>query len=58
MEKKLMIILIIKLIPHGKIKNIMKWLKEIGEYSDKIIKYLSKEEESPSLSDNGMMVIS
>lgn len=58
MEKKLMIILIIKQIHPGKIKNMNKWLKGIGEYSGKITKYSLKEEEYHSLSDNGMMVTS
>ena len=32
-------------LKHGKIKNINKWHREIGEYLDKICKYLLKEEE-------------
>ena len=56
MVRKLTITSIIKQKAHGKIKYINKWLKEIGEYSDKITRYLLKVVKFHSRSDNGMMV--
>ncbi len=52
--KKTKIKLHTKNLINGKIKHSHKWLKEIGESSDKIIKFMSKEVESQILFDNGL----